>query len=652
MPVLSDEPALGFWLRYAEREGALVEEQRDQALVLLPEPLRAESELPEEAILTCDPDIAREDGAVLLIAGHPAIDRAAAAVLAEGDTGRAYLPWPGSRPPSRAALEARARELVAVEHGRIDATGEPAAAYLPLLRVGAMISYAASLTLRFQEQEEAWIDARTGLIPSSRLLAALRDRRWLPGPDVGRRSLAANVALALPAAHEQLQQRAIARQASLATQARRELETELARADAYYEGALQSIEHRLSTAADDRARMLRAQADATRVERARRHREIREQFTASHAMKPFRLHLVHVPAFVLPVDVRRGSRTFPFSLTWLAAVDEFAPVRCPTCDAPQRLVAGRDRLGCECCIPRVAAGRETPSAPVTSAPVERRTDISVVPGPPSANRKRGRARGAPAEADHGGGAKRPVSRGAPRRVNRDAIERTGNKLALAFWQTVAAGDRWARGKAARDSPLRALYRLYGAAAPLCAIGIPPHQPPDEVTAATYPAEPGAPHLTLGSVFAGGQRYRFSLYWWTEAGKPVVGELMPASHPLELPPARGEWAETAARLRELAPVPTADLDPVAATLWRVELERSGLPFAVRCMATWWRAQARADPTESPGTTAAAVAGAVARAGAIRRSRADNAGIYEADPDAIERAAHELHDVLRLDRARGW
>jgi hypothetical protein len=684
MPALSDEPGLAFWLRYAEREGALVEEQRDQALVLLPERLRDESELPEEAILTSDPDIAREDGAVLMIAGHPAIDRAAAAVLADGDTGHAYVPWPLSRPPSRSALEARARELVPVDHGRIDATGEPAGAYLPLLRVGAMISYAASLTLRFQEQEEAWVDARTGLIASERLLAALRARRWLQVAEAHRRSLAANVPLALPAAHDQLQRRAIARQASLATAARRELESELARADAYYEGALGSIEHRLTTATDERARMLRAQADTIRVECARRHREIREQFTTRHEIKPFRLHVVHVPAFVLPVDVRRGSHTFAFKLTWLAAADEFAPVRCPACSAPERLVAGRDRLGCESCIPRAAAGHGASSAPLRSAPAQTRTGVAPVPEPSSANPGSDRtARAAPAAREDAAakppvnrgakppinrsakapvnrgarppinrGAKAPVNRSAPRPVNRDAIERTGNKIALTFWQTVAGGDRWPRGKAARDSPLRALYRLYGAAAPLCAIGIEPHQRPDEATASTYPPDAGAPVLTLGQVIAGGQAYRFSLRWWIEAGKPVVGELMPGAHPLELPPTHAEWAETAARLRELAPAPTGKLDPVAAALWRTEVERSGLPFAVRCLATWWRAQAHRDPTEPTGAIAAAVADAVARAAAMRRSRADSAAIYRTDPHALERAAHELQAVLRLDRVRGW
>ena len=201
MPPVSEEPALGFWLRYAEREGALVEERNDYAIVVLPDRLQGQSELPEEVTVTSHPDVAREDGAVLLIAGHPAVERAAAAVLAEGDTGSTYLPWPASRPPARSTLEARARELVPIEHARIDAAGEPIAAYLPLLRVGAMVSYEASLTLRFQEQEEAWVDARTGLELGARLPATLHDRPRLPSPEGSARKLGADLLAAISAAH-------------------------------------------------------------------------------------------------------------------------------------------------------------------------------------------------------------------------------------------------------------------------------------------------------------------------------------------------------------------------------------------------------------------------------------------------------------------
>jgi hypothetical protein len=357
---VGDEPALSFWLDYAEREGALVEHRGDHAFVLLPADLQRESGLPEEVTVTAHPDLAREDGAALLIAGHPALERAAGAVLAEGDTGSAYLPWPASRPPSRSLLESRARELVSIEHGRIDASGEPIAAYLPLLRVGAMVSYAASLTLRFQEQEEVWVDARTGLGSSQRALAMVRDRAHLPRPDGPGRTLAADVSLATASAHEQLEQRAIVRERSLQAHARRALATELGRADAYYAAALESIARRRAGAAADRARLLDAQAEATRGERARRRSEIEDEYRPWHEIRPFRLHLLHLPAFVLPVDVRRGSRTFPFQLSWAPSAGEFAPVRCPACGAAEPLVATRDRLGCRECTAPVAAA---PSAP-------------------------------------------------------------------------------------------------------------------------------------------------------------------------------------------------------------------------------------------------------------------------------------------------
>lgn len=349
---MSHEPALRFWMRYAEREGALIEDAGDQALVLLPEPLREDAELPEEVTVSSEPDVAREDGAVLMIAGHPALERAAATVLEEGDAGSAYLAWPRSAPPRAATLQDRARERFHVEHGRVDVAGEPRRAYRPLLRVGAMIEYAASLTHRFQEQEEAWVDACTGLALPDRVLNALGGHARLPEPDTTHRALEADLVAALRGAHARLEERAGERGASLLVHARRALDSELARADSYYAGALESIERRRGSAPPDRRRLLDDQAEATRVEHARRRREIEEEFGASHEIHPFRLHLVHVPALVLPVEIRRGRQAFPFAFPWLATAGAFCDVRCPHCDAAAELVAGRERLGCRECLRR------------------------------------------------------------------------------------------------------------------------------------------------------------------------------------------------------------------------------------------------------------------------------------------------------------
>ena len=481
---------------------------------LLPGALREASELPEEVSVTSDPDVAREDGAVLLIPGHPALDRAASAVLADGDAGLLYLPWPGSRRPSRATLEARARELVAVAHGRIDAAGEVVAAYLPLLRVGAMISYAASLTLRFQEQEEAWVDARSGLDVPERVLdtfvrrprlRALRGERFAftPRGDARHRSLLADLPLALRGAHKQFERRARARCDALAMQARGAAESELARADAYYRGALDSIERRRASAPADRLPLLEAQADATRAEHSRRRREIEDEFEARYELRPFRLHLVHVPAYVLAVHVRRGSRRFPFELVWIAGAGEFAAIHCPTCGAADELVAGRERLGCAACTPG-AAPRPVQAAPAPAPEAKPQRPAGGSPSPASRVEEPGRQRLAGAPQAPGGTAERAAwprsaRRGQPRQVaERGAgtpaarrsgrgtgaskatplkLERTGNKLALAFWQAVAGGERWPRKKVARHSPLAALYRLYGQVAPVCALGIPPRQWP-------------------------------------------------------------------------------------------------------------------------------------------------------------------------------
>jgi hypothetical protein len=644
VPVLTDEPALSFWLDYAERRGALVEEHPDHALVLLPDPLQRESELPEEASVTASPDVAREDGAALLIAGHPAVERAAASVLAEGDTGCAYLPWPSSRPPTRSALEALAREHAAVEHGRVDAAGEPIAAYLPLLRAGAMVSYAASLTLRFQEQEEAWVDARTGSIPSDRVLAALQNRLRLPAADGPRRTLQPNLPTAIRAVHEQLERRAAARQASLAPHAKRAFEMELARADAYYEAALESIGRRGAAAPPDRARLLDAQAEATRAEWGRRRREIEEEYRPRREVRPFRLHLVYLPAYVLEVDIRRGSSTFRSEFSWVPAAGEFTAVSCPTCGATEPLVATRERLGCRACVaPASAAMREL--APRTDTP---RHTPAAQPAPPPPQLQA--ARKPPAAAHRRAPA--PAGSGLRRQMSRNG-GRTGDKLAFDFWRSLALGNRWPRQKAARDSPLRAVYRMFGDEGPLRAIGLATGEYPESVSAATRALGSEAGMLTTGTVLSRGRRYVYALFWWMAAGRPIIGEVMPMAHPLALPPLGGVTADIASRLLGEAPSPMVELDPVASALWQTEVERFGLPFAIRCLATWWRIRPVIDPSVGDAALAATVATAVARAAGVTRNlRAETAVIYGADSTLVTTTGRKLQALLQLDPRRGW
>ena len=147
--------------------GGLWEPERDAAYVVLLPPLRDAYKLPEELRVTADPDVAREDGATLLAAGHPVLAEAAECVLASGDTGHLVLARPASVPPGHDVLLAQARNAFPVDHGRIDLSGEPAFVLHPVILVGALVTYELSAEDRFQEEAQRWVD-----LPSRRELPA------------------------------------------------------------------------------------------------------------------------------------------------------------------------------------------------------------------------------------------------------------------------------------------------------------------------------------------------------------------------------------------------------------------------------------------------------------------------------------------------
>ncbi len=154
------DPALHFWLRYAERQGALVEPAQEGSLVVLPEQLQRSLSLPEEVMVTSDPEVA-EEGALLLAPGHPALERAAQEVLEARDVAYGIPGWPATPPPSGLELLEQARADISVGHGKFELDGAPAAIRLPVLRVGALVTY--SLDRPVQESEEVWVDGHASL---------------------------------------------------------------------------------------------------------------------------------------------------------------------------------------------------------------------------------------------------------------------------------------------------------------------------------------------------------------------------------------------------------------------------------------------------------------------------------------------------------
>ena len=361
------DPALEFWLRHVAADGGLWEPAGDSAYVVLPRQLRDAYRLPEELRVTTDPDVAREEGATLLTAGHPVLAEAADRVLAAGDAGCLVLDRPAAVPPGRDVLQAEVREAFPTDHGRIDLSGEPAFVLHPVIRVGALVTYELSAEDRFQEEAERWVDVSSRReLPATlawSLSKALCTEHTVVPP-------AENLLPAIGHAHRLMDSAAVSRRAVLAAEVSGGFEAERGRAAAYYADTIARIERRLAVATPDRAAVLRERLRATREEQARRLAEIAEKYEARHVIRPYRLHVLLVPALRVAADVLRGSRRYPMSFDWLLPAGVYAPMRCPSCSAEAALVAGKEKLGCEACLspkpPTAAAAKPAAGKPASA----------------------------------------------------------------------------------------------------------------------------------------------------------------------------------------------------------------------------------------------------------------------------------------------
>jgi hypothetical protein len=647
--VISD-PALRFWRHYAERQGALAEEEGAQTLMVLPASLQQRFGLNETIAITSDPALAREEGALLLIAGHPLLDEAAGEVLDEGDGGHLWLGWPPGPLPTAVSLRERARNAVGVDHGRIDPGGDPVPTYAPILRVGARATY--SLHEQFNERDEVWVDAVSGLP-----LPAPLPRRLIGLPALEGRpphpALEAELTTALAGAHRELMERTSRRMTELARQVVHFQEDEQSLAEAYYKTALESIDQRRQGAAPDRQRLLDAQAEATRAEWARRQQEIQQKFEPRWELSPFRLHLIWLPAMVLPVVIHRGQRSFPLTLVWWMQLDGFAPVACPSCGAAAPLVAARDRLACRICRPNPEP------APV---PAPKRSSGSSKEHPPGREAPAahqspgsgGQPAGGLSEEDLLVSALEELRRQAKEdEARRQRIIRIGDKLGFSFWQSVVGHDPWPRKRAGQDTPLRIAYRLFGTDGPLRLLGMPASAVPYQSSSGTFDPEPGLPYCTDGLLVTRTGDFPFSLHWRMLAGKPVVEEVLPMLGAVDSRIAMNSI--TAASARELFRASSqlrVALDPVEELLWTLELPRSGLPLVLRCLASWSRIQEQPLPDAPIPVLAAALVAIVARRAGLNMTREGAATAYSADPQQVSALARLLQPLLGLSVHRWW
>ncbi len=695
------DPALQFWLDYVESGDGLWEPGPDSFLVMLPPHLQSDFGLPEEIRATNDPDVARDDGLTLLAAGHPALLKAAESVLDAGDVGHLVLGTPRSRPPDAAIVLEHARERIVIEHGRIFASGGLVATTRQVLRVGATVRYAVSADEHLQEQAECWVDVPTGaVLPAplvSRLAAAARAAprsedepsghgalaevgeraadRDLPQPGNG------TVVVALSRAWQHLESVALARRTELAAQSRHSHDAERHRAEEYYAAAVASIEERKASANAERRALLEARVATTHEERRRRLADIAERYQPRHDVRPLRLHSVELPVLRQAVDIRRGERCYSAVLDWLLPAGDFAPVPCPRCGSQFRLVATKAQLGCVDCVPRVVLApveppadraRSRPTAPPATPASEPTRDAPNAVGAVAASsgtaqqggraqpgrpvQPAGPARLAPRGRAAGQSASTPVRTSARAALPTAPDTRARQNTAVAFWQAAANHDeRKLRRLVADGSPMAALFRMYGARAPLVAVGW-GELIPDAVTANTPAGQLHGLWATIGelTVRKVGQSY---LLRWASGPMRQVVEVLPFDNAFFL----HDFA--AARLRTTRPALfggfprcRVPLDPVAERLVATMAPQHGLTLLARSLASWWRVNAESRDAISGRYPGDALAAALHRATCYWSnadcSYADAARWYRVDEGLIRKVTPVLQRQLDLGRLQPW
>jgi hypothetical protein len=621
--------AVDFFAMYAATEGALVERLPEGAVLVLPESLQAAYRLPEDLGLTEDPEVAREEGYLLLASGHPLLRAAAKSVLQHGDAGHCHLPRQPGPAPSPRVLQSQARDGVQVDHGRIDIHSQPSTIYLTIVRVGAMLTFRLSIDEELQELADCWTLADGSEIPPD-LVKRLSSSTAEPGPAPGAHAWAGE---GVAVADARIRERAAERAAELAAQRSKRLVAQLVVVDDYYERLLASIEERSARTTEDRRHMLGAQSVATRVEWERRRAEVTDEMLPVAIVDPFRLHVFGVPAWRAPAVVTRGSRTYPLDLVWVPLFSSFLPPGCPSCGSRATLVAVKDRLGCRnCTTPDTTPEPVVPFDVAAPPPAP-----STTPSPSAAQQERARAtRVTPATAPEPAApsaAKRPSGRaqkGSSGRVTpkggpASGPDKTGDRLTRLIWESVLNDARLKQSQLVPWSPMAALVRLYGSAGPALAVGMHDTEEPRG-----YLSETGAEPITGLAETIGwlqtsrGRELRFVFEWRLDSGRLLsiapwnLGVLGPA-----LSASYGEAAR--ARFRDLLVAPPfspAPLEPAARLLLRQSSEWLGLGFASRCLAAWWYlfegvpTEDRDDDVQAGDVLAAAVEAVVARRTGIR------------------------------------
>jgi hypothetical protein len=446
---------------------------------------------------------------------------------------------------------------------------------------------------------------------------------------------AENLLPAIGFAHRLMDSAAMARRSELAAEVSGGFEAERGRAVAYYADAIAGIERRLATAPPERRAVLEQRLRSTREEEARRLAEIAEKYEARHVIRPYRLHVLLVPALRVAAEVLRGARRYPMSFDWLLPAGVCAPVRCPSCSGEGPLVAGKDKLGCETCLPPKPS-----AAPAAAAAKPTPAAAKPVPAEPKAAPAKPAAAKPPAVAP-----KASRSRIVPPEVRKEH-KKARAVLAERLWSAVATGDRRTMARVLHpDSPAAALDRVYGPAAFTGVIGMPVGEAPERYTAAV---DAEIVHgVLLGS---SGAEYRYFI----SCRDGQAAEVLPFPVTADGAFWNFYWWGQRSDARWSAPA-VRGLDPVERQVAAVGHDWNGLPVAARALAAWCRladARDRLLSTHPPAVLAAAVIRLVAYRAGGKAAFADVADHFRVPEQDVRRADRAIRPLLALEPGRPW
>ncbi|MGH9171794.1 MAG: hypothetical protein ACRD0Z_13135 [Acidimicrobiales bacterium] len=637
--------------------------------------------------LTEDPEVGREDGFVLLAPGHPVLRTAAEAVLALGDAGYAHLSPPPGLPPTPATLQRRARDRIQVDHGRIDVSAAPAGGYLWVLRVGALVSFHLSLDEVAQELIESWV-LEDGTELAVDFAACLAGATLEAGPPPGGGEWSG---AGLTEADTIIRELAAARASDLSALRSRRLASQLAVVDDYYERVLESIEERRARAVEDRKPVLVTQADATRVEWARRRAEVTDEMMSAATVKPFRLHVIGVPVWRVCASVRRGDRGYPIDLVFLPLMSAFLSPSCPACGVVAPLVAGKRRLGCRVCDKPEAEANAAGTAggggtgvqdarppPATMKAVPPAKEKVPKLSPPPRGRDEGK-RGPAAAPRPGAGGERTSSgrhqgpgrakargsgRVTPKGSSGGSVNKTGDGLTRLVWESVLNERALRPRDVVRHSPMEALVRLYGDRGPGLVVGMRESEEPRGFVAESSRGSLAGTAEAVGWVeTSSGRELRFHLEWCTDNGRLLAMTAFPLERAGPLLFSKDRYAdvmrERLASLLVPPPFSMAPLEEAARLLLRRATEVCSLGFAARCLAAWWYLNELVDASSAPdeddavsAVWAAAVETMVARRTGIRATAQAAAARYGCDLMALRAEIKRAQTLVKASPYTGW